>query len=269
MKQASSNTPSQWTLFLTAVQFYTRIPLPKSFQFRQEALASCNRYLPLVGYLVAGLNAFVFYLFMHWLPQTVSVIASVGAGVWLTGAFHEDGLADFCDGFGGGWDKERILSIMKDSRLGTFGAVALFLVVGLKCSILASMPEAFVIPSLFIGHSLSRLFALRFMAVMPYVRPKGKAKNLTGDMSLGDQLIALLLALTPLVGFLFFLHASGSRQSHLLMFVTVLAIALLGLHTYLRRLMYRWIQGYTGDCLGAGQQLSEVLTLMIVLGSFG
>lgn len=119
-------------LFLVAMGYFTRIPMPKWVEVDADKLNKASRYFGLVGLLVGLLSAIVFWLTQNWLPAGVSVLLSMVTGVLLTGGFHEDGLADTFDGFGGGWTAEDKLRIMKDSRLGSYGALALMLVLMLK-----------------------------------------------------------------------------------------------------------------------------------------
>ncbi len=265
-----SDTPerSQVRLALIAVHFYTRIPVPTWVGYSQTALEHCNRYFPLIGYLVAALSGGVFLVLAHLLPQGVAAAIAVGCGIWMTGAFHEDGLADLCDGFGGGYGNEQILTIMKDSRLGTYGAVGLMLCLGTKVLTLASLPIMTVIPGMWIAHSLSRLFALSFVWGLPYARPEGKSKPVATGIRGVDLFIAALFALAPLFAVPLATHgvedpsALGMEIAHL---SGAIFIVLLPLSLYLRRLLHRTIGGYTGDCLGAAQQLSELGILIALL----
>lgn len=113
-------------IFFTAVSFYTRIPSPPSFQqYHQSILNESIKYFPFVGWIV-GFVAAVFFFVLHTIfGLSLAILFSMISSILLTGAFHEDGLADLCDGFGGGWTKEKILEIMKDSRVGTYGVVGL------------------------------------------------------------------------------------------------------------------------------------------------
>ena len=108
----------QFRVLLTAIMFYTRIPVPATLEYSPERLNRATRYFPLIGWIVGGVGAGVFYGLSLILPLQVSVFLSMLATIFLTGAFHEDGFADFCDGFGGGYTREKILTIMKDSRIG-------------------------------------------------------------------------------------------------------------------------------------------------------
>ena len=141
--------------FFLALSFYTRLPGPKSQDYTK--LPQATVYLPLVGWLVGGISALSFYLADLLWPQVTAVILALIAGIFLTGAFHEDGFADVCDGFGGGWGKQRILEIMKDSYIGVYGVVGLLLLFLLKISLLGSLLTTAVPWVLLAGHSISRL----------------------------------------------------------------------------------------------------------------
>jgi adenosylcobinamide-GDP ribazoletransferase len=115
---------AQWRVFLAAVQYFTRLPVPASVGHSQQLLDDAARYFPAVGTLVGVASAATFFVGSLLLPPTVAALLAVGVAVWITGAFHEDGLADAIDGIGGGYERQRILEIMRDSRIGTYGAVA-------------------------------------------------------------------------------------------------------------------------------------------------
>src|SRR3982751_4013185 len=112
-------------VFFTAMMFLTRLPVPRFTDHSPDYLEKSVKYFPLVGYMVAAISAFVFLVFNKYISEDLAIAASIIAGILTTGAFHEDGFADVCDAFGGGWTKEKILLIMKDSRLGTFGVIGL------------------------------------------------------------------------------------------------------------------------------------------------
>lgn len=250
---------SQLELLLTAVMFYTRLPCPGWVSHEAELLNRATVYFPLIGWLVGGLTALVYWGALHLWSPLVAVLLSTGAGVLLTGAFHEDGLADVCDGFGGGWTRARILEIMKDSRVGTYGLVGLGLVLALKTATLhsAALGPArwgLSVPVLLaVAHPLSRLTALTFVRTLPYAREDladGKAKPVAQSMPNSRLVRAALLGLAPLVAL-----ASWQRQPTLLLVLLPLILLQLVLGRWFRR----WLGGYTGDCLGATQQLAEVL----------
>jgi adenosylcobinamide-GDP ribazoletransferase len=231
-------------LFLLALGFYTRLPCPQTLDYKQ--LPQATVYLPLVGWLVGGITAFSFYLADLLWPQVTAVILALIAGIFLTGAFHEDGFADVCDGFGGGWGKPRILEIMKDSSIGVYGVVGLLLLFLLKISLLGSLLATAVPFVLLAGHSISRLSPLLLMQHYDYARNNdSKAVVAVYKADMQQLIIATMIALLPLI---------------LLPAVCILAIIpVLAVNWYLGRYFYRYIGGYTGDCLGASQQISEVV----------
>lgn len=236
-------------VFLTAVIFFTRIPIPAwaNYTYQPDYLQQSSRYFPLVGWIVGGVAAIVYWLAALVLPVPLAVLLSTAASILLTGAFHEDGFADVCDGFGGGFTKMRVLEIMKDSRLGTYGTLGLFLMVGSKLVALTQIGYANYVPLLLLAaHPLSRLAATSLIFTHEYVRENedSKAKPLATGINGRSFLIATLFGLLPLL----LLNATA--------WIALLPIALT---TWL---MARWfvhrIGGYTGDCLGAVQQATEV-----------
>ncbi|NOT10778.1 MAG: adenosylcobinamide-GDP ribazoletransferase [Methylococcaceae bacterium] len=236
-------------LLLLALSFYTRLPCPRPLDYQK--LPQAARYLPLVGWVVGAMSAASFYLLDYLWPQTTSVIITLILGIFITGAFHEDGFADVCDGFGGGWDKQQILSIMKDSQIGTYGAVGLILMLLLKISLLSALPPTSV-PLLFLtGHSISRLPPLLLMYRYDYARgDNSKSAVAVFKPERRQVLIAAVLAVFPLL---------------LLPGLCLLAlIPLLFVNWQLGRYFHRHIGGYTGDCLGASQQIAETIFYLSV-----
>lgn len=243
-------------LFFNALTFFTRIPAPAWVEFSSDHLNHASRYFPLVGLLVGLIAALLFWLFALCLPVPIALLLSTCATILLTGGFHEDGLADACDGFGGGWTAEQTLHIMKDSRLGSHGALGLLLILGLKITSLASLGD--IVTALIVGHSLSRFVAVSLMYTDAYVQldQLSKVRALTSRMS--HQ--ALMIAAIPALACLALLPANS--------WLAVMA-ALLLLHTGLRRLFRRRLGGYTGDCLGAAQQLAEVVVYLTLCALAG
>jgi adenosylcobinamide-GDP ribazoletransferase len=244
-------------LLLTAVMFYTRLPCPRWVGHEEEQLNRATVYFPLIGWLVGAVTAGVYWGAVQLWPAPVAVLLSTGAGVLLTGAFHEDGLADVCDGFGGGWTRARILEIMKDSRVGTYGLVGLGLVLAVKVMALsgqATRVGSLSVPVLLlVAHPLSRLTALIFVRTLPYARADlddGKAKPVAQSMPNARLAAASLLGLAPLLSLV-----AWQRQPGLLWVLLPLLILQLVLGRWFRK----WLDGYTGDCLGATQQLAEAL----------
>jgi adenosylcobinamide-GDP ribazoletransferase len=236
-------------LFFLALSFYTRLPCPQILDYKQLPQAAV--YLPLVGWLVGGVCAVVFYLADLLWPQFTAVILALITGILLTGALHEDGFADVCDGFGGGMDKQRILEIMKDSHIGVYGLLGLLFILLLKISMLTAMPAAAVPLVLLTGHSISRLSPLLLMQRYTYVRGNdSKASGAIYQPNFRELTFATVIALLPLA-LLPILCA--------LVIIPVLLVTVLLGHYF-----YRRIGGYTGDCLGASQQVAETIFYLSV-----
>ena len=182
----------QLRLFFIALQFFTRLPIPRWVGFESGWLHNASRYFPAVGIVVGAVAAGTYALAAFVLPQVVAVLLSTIVGIYLTGAFHEDGFADTCDGLGGGMTRQRVLEIMSDSRIGAYGAIGIGLILALKCVTLACLPPQRVAAALLVGHPLSRLAATGLIWRLEYAKSEGKAKPLAQKMSGTEFLIASL-----------------------------------------------------------------------------
>lgn len=240
----------QVRLFFLALQFFTRLPIPAWVGFRDEWLGQIARFFTLVGWLVGAVSALTAWAAALFLPPLPALLLALIAGVLVTGALHEDGFADVCDGFGGGTTRERVLEIMRDSRIGVYGALGTGLLLALKLSCLAALPGGGLVLALLAGHPLSRTLAAGLMWRFDYAQSAGKAAPVARRISGGEFLFAVSCGLLP-AGALGFLHLLA-WQALLVGSVLALVLAL-----YLARMFLRRIGGYTGDCLGAVQQLSE------------
>lgn len=251
------NLKLQWRYFQLAVGFFTRLPVPSLPDFQEAELNHAARYFPLVGLLIGLISAIVWWLSTLVFPASIAVLCSMAATIYLTGAFHEDGLADSADGLGGGLDKTRKLEIMQDSRLGSYGAIALIGCLIFKFQALSALPVASLPFALIAAHALSRLAAVYIMATMPYVRSAGKSKPLATTLTRNDLWCASAFGLWSWVGFgcLLWLNHSGLASLEFLS-LTGLPVALVW--WWWRNLLLRNLQGYTGDTLGAIQQLTEL-----------
>jgi adenosylcobinamide-GDP ribazoletransferase len=242
----------QLDIFFTAVMFLTRLPVPKRIDHSPELLEKSARYFPWVG-LIVGLIAGISYTAcVQILSPALSAFFSMIVSVLVTGAFHEDGFADVCDAFGGGWTKEKILMIMKDSRLGTYGVIGLMAMLGLKFLLLLQLSasfEIFTLVALIVaGNTSSRFAALTMIQQYDYVSDPdtSKVKPIANRKLLRtEMLVASVGACLP---FLFL------RPIFLLAIVPIVFARL-----YLGNYFRKWIGGYTGDCLGAIQQVCEVI----------
>ena len=244
----------QLKLFFTALMFLTRIPVPKWVGYSEENINKCNRYFPLVGGIIGIIGGFVFLLANFIFPQKIAIILSMSSTIILTGAFHEDGFADFCDGFGGGMTKEKILEIMKDSRMGAYGTIGMILILLLKFFALSSLPASTIIPALICGHSLSRTIAVSTMYSLPYVREDelSKSKPVTKNLHISDLWIAIIIGVSTLL-----LFKNWS--------VFIIVIPVLLTKFWFDRYLKKRIGGYVGDCLGAMQQVSEIVFYLSLL----
>ena len=252
----------QIRLFFIALQFFTRLPIPAWVGFEASWLQHASRYFPLVGVVVAALAAAVYAAAALVLPAPVAAVLSTAASIYITGAFHEDGFADTCDGLGGGMTKERALEIMKDSRVGAYGAIGIVCMLATKLSALALLPPHLAVAALVVAHPVSRLAATALIWKLDYVRGEGKAKPLAQQMTGTEFAIAALTCALPAAGVL----AAGWMTPAALA-AAVLASSAAAL--WLGRLFVRRLGGYTGDCLGAVQQLAEALVYVAVLATLG
>ena len=240
-------------VFKTAVMFFTRIPVGK-VEYAQEYLNQSNKYLPVIGWIVGGSAALSFMLFTLVLPVEMAVILSMAISILLTGAFHEDGFADLCDGFGGGWTTQKIMEIMKDSRVGAFGVIGLITLLLTKVVSLSHVPESILPVTLLAGHTFSRYSAVLFIFSHEYVRDDhtGKSKPIGKKLNNSGLIFASITALLP---FLLFPH-----------FGFLLIIPVIVLIKYLfARYISKTIGGYTGDCLGALQQVTETSFYILII----
>ncbi len=242
----------QLRLLFTALAFFTRIPCTRWAGHSDDDLNHAARYFPLVGILIGGAAALVWWLAHHILPQEIAIIASMVATLWLTGAFHEDGLADTLDGLGGGWTKEQALTIMKDSRIGSYGAVALVIALLTKFQTLVHVSPLLLPAVLVSGHAMSRFAAVLVIRTQVYVRETGKAKPLAQQISGGGLLIAAIFGLAPL-GLLL----------PIALWWALLPVVVVWLWFSLK--LHQRLGGYTGDCLGAMQQLCELAFYLGIL----
>jgi len=220
-------------------------PQPQNF-------VRAHRMFPVVGALI-GVAVGLICLGLRYLgvPDLAAAALALGASAILTGALHEDGLADVADGFGGGRDRAAKLEIMRDSRLGTYGALILLVSFAAKSSALAAIPDGYVVPALIAAHALARGI-LPFMSLnLPYARNDGLARN-AGQPDLSTAGFAIIFALL-----LALLSLSWSNA-----LLSALAAALSGLG--IAWLAQRQIGGQTGDVLGGAEQVGETAILVLL-----
>lgn len=235
----------------TAVTFLTRLPLRASGGL--NGLSGATGWFPLVGIAVGGAAAGAYTgANAVWGPVVAAVVA-VATGVALTGAFHEDGLADTCDGLWGGWTADRRLEIMRDSRLGTYGAVALVIGLGLRVALLASVGPGHAARALVMGHTLGRFTVLPLVARFPAARHEGQAARVAGPAGIGAWSIATATVVT-----------AGAVTIGV--WAVPVGAAALAAAWLIARLADRRIGGITGDVLGAANQVAHVITVAVTVG---
>ena len=242
--------PRQLKLFFCALQFLTRLPAPSFADFQPDWITRAARYYPLVGLLVGAICAGVLLATGQLWSGPLPALLAVATGVLVTGGFHEDGLADTADGLGGGQTPARRLEIMKDSRIGTYGVLALVLVLAIKVAALATLPLATAALALVAAHGAGRVAAVVVMVLERHVsdRDDAKYKPAPDGVRPFELLIAAVLGLWPLA----LLGWSG------------LAGAAVGavLATALALTARRLVGGYTGDVLGGIEQACELGVLL-------
>ena len=238
--------------FRAAVAFLTRVPMPHPEGPLPPNFARGHRAFPLVGALIGAVSGGVYLVLVALaLPSIASAALALGASTVLTGALHEDGLADVADGFGGGRNKTAKLEIMLDSRLGTYGALILLVSFAAKLSALAALPRGAVLPSLITVHALARAILPVMAMTMPYARKEGLAAT-AGRPDLATAAIAVASALVIASLALSWVEALGAA---------LVAAAAAGA---LAILANRQIGGQTGDVLGAAEQVSETAILLLL-----
>lgn len=244
-------------LALTALMFLTRIPVPAWVGHSETQLNRSARYFPLAGLVVGAIAALAYAAAASVLPHPVAVALAMVAAVLATGAFHEDGFADTCDGLGGGRTREDALRIMQDSRVGAYGAIGIVLLLLLRFETLAAIGPERMLAALAAGNAISRFFPVLLIRLLPYARAEGgKSKPFANSIGMIDVLIALAIGLLPVALLL-------PPRDWLAVLPPLAACGLLGI-TFRTRL-----GGYTGDCLGATQQVCELvfyLSLLVLAG---
>jgi adenosylcobinamide-GDP ribazoletransferase len=238
--------------FFTALGYFTRVPVPRWVGYEPHYLNAAARYFPLVGVLVGGLGALVYLAALRVFPPSVAVLLSMAATLLVTGAFHEDGLADCCDAFGGAYTREDVLRIMHDSRIGAFGAIALVIALALKWQTLAALPPLRAAGLMIAAHAASRTCAISYLATLDYVRAEGKAKPVAQRLSGAAFAWAAVFGLPELF------WPDWRFGCAALMMLAVLRFAM-------GRYFVRRMGGYTGDCLGFAQQIFELAIYLLGL----
>jgi len=237
-----------------AVGFLTRLRLPP-VDYSDAAMARAVRWYPAVGLAIGGVLGLLFWGLSMVFPQAIAALLTIASGMLLTGALHEDGLADLADGLGGSPDKSRALEIMRDSRIGSYGVLALGITLALKITALSMLPVTVAIAAIIASHGLGRFAMSWLMNHLPYARTDGAANFMTDAQNTNNgvlwaapiaAIILIALSVNPLAAI-----------------ATSLALAAL-LALVVKRITVR-LDGYTGDALGACEQITEALIPLVLL----
>jgi cobalamin-5''-phosphate synthase (EC 2.7.8.26) len=244
-----------WASFI----YFTRLPFWRLHQPPRECYQTVVEHWPLTGWLTAAIMAGTLYGASLLMPYPVAILLAIAARLLTTGALHEDGLADFMDGFGGGGtDRQRILDIMKDSHIGTYGVIGLTLYFALLFTTLLSLPVEMAALSIVAADPFAKMVTSQLILMMPYARTEATAKSHTvyRKPSVKAGISLTVQGLLPMVGFIYLLRQQIDWS--LLIFPPCLVMYFLYL------LIWRRLRGYTGDCCGAVCLLVE-LTFYISL----
>ena len=238
-----------------ALIFFTRLPFWRIHQPPQASYKAVVEYWPLTGWLTGGVMAATLYFGSMILPHAVAVIAAIAVRLLITGALHEDGLADFMDGFGGGGNRDRILSIMKDSHIGTYGVLGLIIYMLLLGTALYSMPVTVAALTILAADPFSKMVTSQLVNMLPYARREEEAKNKTvyRKPSLAAGLSLTVQGLLPMALMIWLTGAPWY------LFIAIPPLVMY----FLYLLMLRKIQGYTGDCCGAVCLLVELAVYLV------
>lgn len=244
----------EWNVFLSAVMFFTRVPVRLTQPYSDDLLSKSTKYLPLLGLAIGGVGAIVYWLACYVFPESVAVLLSMIATILVTGAFHEDGFADVCDAFGGGWTKDKVLEIMKDSRVGAYGMIGMCLLLSMKFTVLKELSPNTVPYLLISGHCISRWAATSIVFTHVYARSdaSSKSKPVAKKLDTWSYVLATVVAVASL------------SILPLVMFGAFVAVIIA--KYWFIRYVHKWIGGYTGDVLGAVQQITEVVFYLVALG---
>lgn len=257
----SLNTSDQWYKNAwAALIFFTRLPFWRIYQPPKECYRTVVEYWPLVGWLTGALMAATLYFGSMVFPYTVAVLLAIMVRLLVTGALHEDGLADFCDGFGGGGNnRQRILDIMKDSHIGTYGVIGLILYFALLFAALHSLTPEMAAVTIIAADPFAKMAGGQIVQMLPYARSEEGAKNgvVYRKINFSSTISLAVQGLLPMVPFLYLYGTLIPWQY--VVFVPCLTMYALYI------LMHRKLRGYTGDCCGATFLLVELTFYLTVM----
>lgn len=244
---------------LAAITLFTRIPAWKVTELKENNYRKAVVYWPLTGWITGGLAGAAIYSLSFIIPLLPAVVAGLTARLLLTCALHEDGLADFCDGFGGGHGREKILAIMKDSHIGTYGVIALISLFLLEVSLLSSLPAIVAAFAIFAADPFAKTCASQLINFLDYARPEGaKNKILYARMTVGEFTFNFTAGILPII-----ILSNFAFWEILSIVFPVLAVICL------MRYIRKKIGGYTGDCCGASYLICETVMFIAIVIIYG
>ena len=247
-----------WQRIYASLIFFTRLPFWRLYQPPSQCYNSVVEHWPLVGWLTGGVMAAIIYFGSMVFPYPIALLLAIVTRILMTGALHEDGLCDFFDGFGGGGNnREKILAIMKDSHIGTYGVLGIILYIALLFASLYSLQPGFAWLAVLAGDAYSKMLASQIIMFLPYARTQETAKNKTvyRKMNVRAGISLFIQGMLPMIPLLYVGIYYGTLRWDLVIFIPCLVMY------FLYYMMHKKIQGYTGDCCGA-------LFLLIELGFY-
>ena len=237
-----------------ALTFFTRIPIWKWTEIPQKYYSSVVVFWPMTGWVTGGLTALLLWLAAQVVPMLPAVIIALTGRILLTGGLHEDGLADFCDGFGGGTSKDRILAIMKDSHIGTYGVMGLIFYSLWYVSIAMSLPLMTAVAAIIASDAFAKACAAQLINLLSYSRPEGAKNRISYERMTIWQLL--------------FMVSSGMLPVCLLAYIDMLLMVSITAPIIVISLLTLYLKhkigGYTGDCCGAACLLCELSMLAAI-----
>ncbi len=252
----------QWLLlqcqfFLNALKYYTCIPVPVWLNFNEKIVRKSTIFLPVIGWIVGGIVACTFYISSQAFNPEIAILLSFVVSALTTGLIHEKGFAHACEGLGEGKSKENVIEIMQEAKLGTFGTMGLILLMSIKFFSLEILDNQTLIWTIIIAHSLSRFVALSLNLSLDYIEEDAQ-KNDTVNVKIhqNDLLTAYIFAISPL-----FLYAMITKNFFLFLVFPPLIL----LHLYLAYYFKKRLGGYSNECFGATQQISEVIIYLVIV----
>lgn len=238
--------------FAAALTLFTRLPLWKWIEIPSSSYSTAVVFWPLAGWLTGALDTGIFLGMSFLIPVLPALILAIVVQLCFTGALHEDGLADFCDGFGGGRDKEGVLCIMKDSHIGTYGVIGLICYYLLLISLLGSMPRLMIALTILAADPFSKFCASQLINLLPYARKEGAKNRISySRMTFLQFILNLIFGCLPLLPLLLY-----EPITSLAVLFPLLSLLCMGLY------MKHRIGGYTGDCCGATYLICEVSMIL-------